>query len=100
MSRVARSSMRERYTRILSPIRTFSRASTRGGSPVSAVRFCEKTMVGPPQQHLPAIDDKGVGDGWDLDPIAGLGAECDTGYVVGGSSARPAPGSPPQLRPS
>src|SRR6516164_6985484 len=31
MSRVARSSMRERSTRILSPIRTFSPASTRGG---------------------------------------------------------------------
>jgi hypothetical protein len=46
-------------------------------------RDLEETVVGPAQQQLPAIDDKRVGDGWNVDPITGLGAERETGHVVG-----------------
>src|SRR5262249_23574033 len=49
----------------------------------AGVRRCQKTVVGPAQQQLTAIDDKRVGDGWNVDPITGLGAECWTRNVIG-----------------
>src|SRR5215472_7470050 len=51
------------------------RVALAAGAVDRAVRRCEKSVVGPAQQQLSAIDDKRVGDGWDVDPIAGLGAE-------------------------
>src|SRR5262249_6781378 len=48
-----------------------------------AVRRCEETVGGPAQQQLSAIDDKRVGYRWDVNPIAGLGAECQTRHVIG-----------------
>src|SRR5262244_4603042 len=59
------------------------RVALAAGAIDRAVRRCEEAVVGPAQQQLPAIDDKSVGDGWDVDPITGPGVECKTRYVVG-----------------
>src|SRR5215472_11051826 len=59
------------------------RVALAAGAIDRVMRRCEETVVGPAQQQLPAIDDKRVGDGWDIDPITDLGAECETGHVVG-----------------